>query len=214
MPGETRPEVMRFVEDDRVRVGNDMWHSDVSARDTPAYGALLRAIEVPEVGGDTVWANMESAYDGLSADIKAKIDNARAIHDWHLFNASALKGKYGTANRGQARTVEEVAELQRKYPAQIHPVVRTHPDTGRRCLYVNAMFTRCLQVEGLDDDENDALLNHLYRQAQVPEYQCRFRWRKNSMAFWDNRCTQHYALADYTTRRVMERVTIAGGRPQ
>ena len=211
--GERHPEVMRFVEDDKSRIGNNMWHSDVSAREAPSYGAILRAIEVPEVGGDTLWANMEAAYEGLSDEIKAKIDNAVAIHDWHLFHAAALKGDYGGGELPQRRTVEEVEELKRKYPAHEHPVVRTHPVTGRKCLYVNAMFTRHIEVKGLDKAESDELLNYLYSQARIPEYQCRFRWRKNSVAFWDNRCTQHYAQADYATRRVMERVTIAGDRP-
>ena len=211
--GERHPEVMRFVEDDKSRIGNNMWHSDVSAREAPSYGAILRAIEVPDVGGDTLWANMEAAYEGLSDDIKRKIDDAVAIHDWHLFHAAALKGNYSGGERRQMRTVEEVEELKRKYPAQAHPVVRTHPVTGRKCLYVNVMFTRHLKANGLDKTESGELLNYLYSQARVPEYQCRFRWRKHSVAFWDNRCTQHYAQADYVTRRVMERVTIAGDRP-
>jgi len=143
---------------------------------------------------------MEAAYAGLDAETQARIEGLEAIHDFaHTF--------------GLLMSEEERAEQRRKYPEAHHPVVRTHPVTGRKSIYVNAIFTRA--IVGLAPDESDALLDLLYRQADVPEYQCRFRWRKDSIAFWDNRAVQHYAASDYDpARRVMERVTVIGDRPR
>jgi taurine dioxygenase len=180
------------------------WHSDVTWRQEPSLGSVLRALEIPAVGGDTLFADMYAAYDGLTDDVKAKIEGRTAIHDFTLFRRGLRK-----AGKSEA----EIEELNRKYPEAEHPVVRTHPETGRKGIYVNVGFT--LRIVGLEKDESDSLLRHLYAQASIPEYQCRFRWQKNSIAFWDNRSTQHYAASDYYPAvRRMERVTIVGDRPR
>jgi taurine dioxygenase len=160
---------------------------------------VLRAHEVPEVGGDTIWTDMEAVYAGLPADFQSEIRELRAVHDFvHTF--------------GLALSEQERAEKRVEFPPASHPVVRTHPVTQRRCLYVNPIFTS--RVEGLDREASDALLQRLYAEIPVPEYQVRFRWEPNSIAFWDNRSTQHYAVSDYwPAKRVMERLTIIGDRP-
>ena len=165
-------------------------------------GSILRALEMPPVGGDTMFADMYAAYEGLDDEIKVKIDNATALHVWPPGWVDIVM-KWQNMDR---------KEFDHRFPNPEHPVVRTHPQTGRRSLFVNAAFTR--QIIGMEKRESDELLTFLYIQATVPEYQCRFRWRKNSVAFWDNRCTQHYALADfYPQKRTVERITICGDKP-
>jgi taurine dioxygenase len=142
---------------------------------------------------------MGAAYDCLDDDIKARIDGLTAIHDW-----------WDTFGRGMSADARQA--LRPDFPAVAHPVVRTHPETGRKTLYVNGAFTQ--HIVGLDPDESAALLELLYAQATYPEFQCRFRWRAGDLAFWDNRSTQHYASSDYfPQRRLMERITIVGDRP-
>ena len=197
--GET-PEVIRFAKDaDVVGVENN-WHSDVSWREIPSLGSVLRAHEVPAVGGDTAWTDMEAVYDGLPDDLKEEIDGLHAIHDFiHTF--------------GLALGEEERARKRLEFPPARHPVARRHPVTGRRCVYVNTVFTS--HIDGYDRDRSDALLDRLFAEVETPEYQVRFRWEANSIAFWDNRSTQHYALSDYwPQRRIMERLTIIGDRPR
>ncbi len=191
--------IVRFAKDEQVIGVENVWHSDVTWRQVPSLGSVLRAVEVPPVGGDTLFADMEAAYAGLEPAVRERIDGLVAVHDFtHTF--------------GLAMDEETLAAKQREYPPARHPVVRTHPVTGRRSIYVNAIFTS--HLEGIPAEESRRLLDHLYRQAAIPEYQCRFRWQKNSMAFWDNRAVQHYAASDYWPRaRVMERVTIIGDRP-
>ncbi|MEP2830166.1 TauD/TfdA family dioxygenase [Parvibaculum sp.] len=200
---EGYPEVLAITHN-RERPGKEnKWHSDVTWRECPSLGSVLRAVEVPDVGGDTLFSDMYAAYDGLSEEVKGKIDGAVAVHDFAHFRK--LMEKAG-------KTPEEIKEMNRKYPMVEHPVVRTHPETGRKGIYVNIAFTQ--HIVGMEKAESDALLAHLYAQAAVPEYQCRFRWQKNSIAFWDNRACQHYAAADYWPAvRQMERVTIIGDRP-
>jgi taurine dioxygenase len=196
---EGEPEVIRFEKDADVVGVENVWHSDVSWREVPSLGSVLRARTVPALGGDTLWADMEMAYEGLSDELKARLEGAVAVHDFaHSF--------------GLGMSPERRAEMRERFPPVEHPVVRTHVATGRRSIYVNAIFTS--HVKGLAPDESDALLRELYRQASYPEYQVRFRWTPGSVAFWDNRSTQHYAANDYWPQaRVMERVTIVGERP-
>ena len=197
------PEVLAITHNRESRGRENTWHSDVTWRLQPSLGSILRAIEVPPVGGDTLFADMYAAYDGLSDEVKAKIDGAVAIHDFTHF-------REGMRRRG--KTEDEIEAFDKAYPRPHHPVVRTHPETGRKGIYVNAGFT--VAIEGMDKDESDALLAHLYAQAAIPEYQCRFRWEVNSIAFWDNRSSQHYAASDYWPAvRRMERVTIIGDTP-
>jgi alpha-ketoglutarate-dependent taurine dioxygenase len=177
----------------------DKWHADVTFRARPSLGAVLRARELPPQGGDTLWVDAGAAYEGLSEAVKARIEGRTATHDL-LFDF----GERITPERREALAVE--------FPPQSHPIVRRHPETGQRVLFVNASFTRA--IDGLDEAEGSALLIHLLDQFKTPEYQVRFRWSPNAVAIWDNRCTQHYPVADYwPARRRMERVTIVGDVP-
>jgi len=191
-------EVLRIEHGPDSRGKENAWHSDVTWREKPSLGSILRAIEVPPVGGDTLFADMYAAYENLSPEMKRFVCGLTAVHDIARVFADRL-GK--TAD-----------DLRAKYPVQEHPVVRTHPETGKPLIYVNTGFTS--HIVGLSKKESDWLLQHLYEQAAIPEYQCRFRWAPGSIAFWDNRACQHYAASDYfPQRRVMERVTIAGDKP-
>src|SRR5580704_13796722 len=197
------PEVLAITHDRDSRGRENTWHSDVTWRLQPSLGSILRAIEVPPVGGDTLFADMYAAYEGLSDDVKAEIDGALAVHDFTYF-------RLGMRKRGKSEA--EIEAFNAAYPKPHHPVVRTHPETGRKALYVNAAFT--VEILGMEKARSDALLAHLYAQAAIPEYQCRFRWETHSIAFWDNRASQHYAASDYWPAvRRMERVTIIGDRP-
>ena len=193
------PEVLRIVHDENSKGRENAWHSDVTWRPEPSLGSILRAIEVPEVGGDTLFADMGAAYEGLSDEMKRFVSGLTAEHDFmRVF--------------GDRIPEDKRDEVRARYPVETHPVVRTHPETGEHALYVNIGFTT--KINGLAPEESDWLLNHLWKQAHLPERQCRFRWQKNSIAFWDNRSAQHYAASDYwPARREMERVTIAGDRP-
>ena len=200
LPGGETPEIIRFAKDAETVGTENIWHSDVTWRQEPSLGSILRAYEVPDVGGDTIWADTEAVYEGLPDDLKAAIDGRYAIHDFiHSF--------------GLALSEEERAEKRKQFPPARHPIVRTHPVTGRKCLFVNSIFTS--HIEDMTREESDALLTRLISEVQVPEYQVRFRWEANSIAFWDNRSTQHLAISDYwPQRRVMERLTIVGDRPR
>lgn len=177
----------------------ESWHSDVTFRACPSLGSILRAVVLPPVGGDTVWANMELAYEQLPDDVKDQIEGRSAVH-------SMVKAF------GRGMSAERLEAEHAKFPDQHHPIVRTHPETGRKALYVNRVFTRC--VADMDPVESKTLLDRLYRQASVPQFQCRVRWEPGTVTQWDNRNTQHYAVPDYAGHlRRMERVTLAGDRP-
>ena len=197
------PEVIHLVNDEANPPRINVWHSDVTWRLEPSLGSILRAREVPEVGGDTLFANMEAAYDGLDEATKEQIDNLQAEHDNETF----------LINMRENGAIEEAIEVKRaEFPPSVHPVVRTHPVSGRKSIYVNRVFTR--RIVDMEPQASAVLLQKLYLQAWIPDYQCRFRWRPNSFAFWDNRSAQHYAAADYwPARRAMERVTVQGERP-
>lgn len=196
---EDHPEVVVIHHDERSTSGQNDWHSDVTWRLEPSLGSILRGRMIPAVGGDTLFSDMYAAYEGLPDDVKETIEGRTAKHSF-------------VHNFGKRMDEEKRAAFLEQYPEPHHPVVRTHPETGRRGLYVNAAFT--VSIDELDPDESARLLRFLYRQASVPEYQCRFRWEENSVAFWDNRSVQHYAAFDYhpNVRRV-ERVTVIGDKP-
>jgi len=197
VPGH--PEVISFAKDEKTVGYENAWHSDVTWREQPALGAVLRARSVPGVGGDTLFSDMYAAWDGLPDDVKQQVEKRTARHDF-------------TQSFGRGLSPEKLAESQHQFPAVEHPIARTHPETGRKALYVNALFT--CGFSWLPGPDGRELLDLLCRQAAVPEYQCRFRWEPDSLAFWDNRAVQHYAASDYwPERRVMERVTIAGDVP-
>jgi len=194
------PEVVHLKKDEKAVGVENMWHSDVSWRLRPSLGSILRAREVPPVGGDTLWCDMEAVYTGLPEQTKARIADRHAIHDFvHTF--------------GRFLAAEEREKRRKEFPPAAHPIVRTHPVSGRKCLYVNPIFTS--HIDGMDEAESDALLGELYAHSRVPEYQVRFHWERDSIAFWDNRSTQHYAISDYwPLPRVMDRITIIGDEPR
>lgn len=195
---QANPEVFKIEHGPHSRGAENMWHSDVTWRERPSLGSILRAVEIPEVGGDTLFANMALAYDRLPEATREKIHNRMAIHDIARVFARRLK--------------KDPEELRTQYPLVAHPVVRTHPETKERVVYVNQAFTS--HIEDMDPQESRSLLDHLYKSAWNPEVQCRFRWQPNSIAFWDNRASQHFAASDYFPAvRRMERVTIAGDKP-
>ncbi len=200
-PGlEGHPEVMIIHADETSkRVAGEMWHSDVSCSLEPPMGSILRMFVVPPNGGDTLFASMYAAYDALSDGMKAYLDGLTAEHDGGPY--------YREVNRIIGR-----GDGGKSYPSAEHPVVRTHPVTGRRCLFVNSMFTT--RLVGVPRAESDAILAHLFDHVKNPLFQCRFTWRPHSVAFWDNRCTQHFAVWDYYPHvRSGYRVTVKGERP-
>jgi taurine dioxygenase len=194
------PELVRFEKSAEVGGYENGWHADVTWRECPSMGAILHALSVPVSGGDTLFCDMAAVYDGLDDDLRADIDDLVAVHDYaQVF--------------GHTISDDAKAEMRAKYPPVEHPVVRTHPETGRRLLFVNRFFTS--HIKGLDPDESRALIDRLCREANYPEYQCRFQWEPDSVAFWDNRAVQHYAVSDYWPEvRVVERASIIGDRPR
>ncbi len=203
---EGRPEIL-VLETDQGKpqiAAGDAWHADLTALERPPLGSILYAQEIPPIGGDTLFASMYAAYDALSERMKALLEGMTAVHDMLPLFAPMLLARPDGAER--------VAAVQRDHPPVEHPIVRTHPETGRRGLFVNGLFTT--HVPELTRPESDALLGFLYDHCRIPEFQCRFRWERGSVAFWDNRCTQHYPIADYwPAQRRMHRVTLAGDRP-
>ncbi|WP_431822332.1 TauD/TfdA dioxygenase family protein [Burkholderia sp. F1] len=185
------------------------WHSDASWRVSPPLGCVLRCVECPPVGGDTMWANMVLAYENLPGHVKRQIDGLRARHGIE-------------ASFGAAMPIDKRLALKAQYPDAEHPVVRTHPETGEKILYVNAFTTHFTNFHTPErvrfgQDANPGagqLLHYLISQACIPEYQVRWRWTKDSVAIWDNRSTQHYAVMDYPPCvRKMERAGIVGDVP-
>jgi len=185
------------------------WHADATWREAPQFGAVLRCVECPPVGGDTMWANMVSAYENLPDHIKTQIADLRARHSIE-------------ASFGAAMPIEKRLALKAQFPDAEHPVVRTHPETGEKVLFVNAFTTHFTNYHTparvrFGQDANPGageLLRYLISQACIPECQVRWRWKPNSIAIWDNRSTQHYAVMDYPPcHRKMERAGIIGDKP-
>jgi taurine dioxygenase len=182
----------------------DSWHTDGPFMERPPLGTVLRAVELPEYGGDTCWVNMYDVFESLSPAMQDFLEGLTAEHDF-------MKVTYTTFDH-LPDPEAELRKLRDRYPAMEHPVVRTHPVTKRKALFVNEQFT--LAIKGMREDESRVLLDFLYAQARIPEYQFRFHWEVNSMVFWDNRPLQHYAANDYyPQRRTMHRVTIKGDKP-
>jgi len=197
------PEIIQLNNDQQHPPKINKWHSDVTWRKEPSLGSILLAREVPEVGGDTLFANMELAYEKLENSTKNKIKASLACHDNQVFLDNM---------RASGIDEETISATASSYPPVKHPAVRTHPVSGRKALYVNQIFTR--SIDCLDPDQSKKLLRALFLTASNPDIQCRFHWRKNSVAFWDNRAAQHYAVADYWPAiRKMDRVTIQGDAP-
>jgi len=203
------PELLLLNRDTKYSYENT-WHCDATWRAEPPFGAVLRCAVCPDVGGDTMWANMALAYERLPEGVKKRIEKLRAKHSIeHSF--------------GGSMPAEERSKLSATYPTVEHPVVRTHPETGEKVLFVNQGFTTHFVNFHNHDDirygqdftiEANNLMNYLVRQAEIPEYQVRLRWRPNTIAIWDNRSTQHYAIHDfYPAERRMMRATIVGSKP-
>jgi len=201
IPANTsQPELVRFEKSADVAGYENGWHADVTWRECPSMGAVLHALSVPAIGGDTLFCDMSAVYEGLDDDTRDRIDGLTAVHDY-------------TQVFGHQVAEEAKAEMRAKYPAVEHPVVRTHPETGRKLLFVNRFFVT--HIKGLDTAESTALIDLLSREAEYPEYQCRFRWEDGSVVFWDNRAVQHYAVSDYWPEvRIVERASIIGDRPR
>ena len=198
---EGHPEILVIHADENSKtIAGENWHSDVSCDAEPPMGSILHLHQVPSPGGDTMFANMYAAYDALSDAMKSLLDGLHARHESRHVHLGRL------GNKGQMRDGADA------YPESVHPVVRTHPETGRKALYVNENFTT--RIEELKPAESRALLEFLYRHTETPEFHCRFHWRPKSIAYWDNRCAQHRALWDYFPQtRHGYRVTVAGTRP-
>ncbi|EGG75731.1 Alpha-ketoglutarate-dependent taurine dioxygenase [Gluconacetobacter sp. SXCC-1] len=189
------PEIVAIHADGRSKfVAGENWHSDLSCNECPPMGSILYLPVVPEIGGDTLFSNMYSAYEALSPRMKDMLTGLTATHDGeHVYRPI-------------------VNDPTRRFPCNSHPVIRTHPVTGKKCLYVNSSYTT--RIDQLPKGESDALLQFLYVHCMNPNFQVRFRWQPRSVAFWDNRCTQHQAVWDYFPQtRSGFRVTIAGDRP-
>jgi taurine dioxygenase len=199
------PEIIPVVklEHERLNFGG-IWHSDTAYLEVPPMASMLIAREVPPVGGDTLFANGYLAYEMLSEGIKQLLEGLVAI------NSSA---KADVTRTREDRMKDSARADGRKEYVAVHPVVRVHPETGRKALYVNVAHT--VGFEGMTREESAPILDYLFRHQVRPEFTCRFRWRPGSIAFWDNRCTQHHPINDYHGyRRVMHRITLAGDRPK
>jgi taurine dioxygenase len=203
-PHPDHPEIVVLDQTTPERDGSNSWHSDSSFLEQPAFGSVLRAMQLPPLGGDTCWASMYAAFDALSPRLRQLLDGCAGVHDIIVPLEKAIAGGHSVGT--------DLDEIRRRWPPVHHPVVRTHAVTGRKCLYVNNNFTT--RIDGITKEESDVLLPFLLQHVQRPDFQVRFRWQPGSVAFWDNRCTQHYAVPDYSGhRRVMHRVTITGERP-
>jgi taurine dioxygenase len=181
----------------------EAWHSDMTFREHPPMGTVLKSVIVPPKGGDTLWASMTAAYDALSSQLQQFLEGLVAVHDfsWGFKESLAEPG-------GRERLADAVAA----YPPVRHPVIRTHPETGKKVLFVNSLFTT--HIEDLSKAESRAVLDFLFQHIQTPEFAVRFSWEPHSIAIWDNRSTQHKPVNDYfPAHRRMERITIDGDRP-
>jgi taurine dioxygenase len=199
------PEVLEIIKepDERLNFGGG-WHSDLSYIEKPALGSILHAIEVPPVGGDTLFASQSKAYEALSEGMKDMLGGLTAIH-------SAAREYSAKGHSAQARSSMNATQVD-EAPEYEHPVIRTHPESGRKSLYVNPAFT--MRFKNMTRHESKPLLNFLFDHCRDERFTCRFRWTAGAIAFWDNRAVWHYALNDYHGhRRHMRRVTVNGDRP-
>ena len=203
---EKYPEILRIIkEPDEKQQWGETWHTDVSYNPKPTKVIMLRSIKIPPVGGDTMFSNMELAYETLDDEIKNKIDDKKAIHS--SLGAAAFVDAY--------KAMEGNGNL--KEYSNSHPVVRTHPETGKKILYVNSMYTK--KILDIDEDESDQILNHIFKHQERLDFTCRFKWTENAVAIWDNRSTQHQGLTDFFPgrglgfERIMDRVAIEGDKP-
>ncbi len=202
------PEVYSIDSADPEFSFSDVWHTDVTFMERPPMGSLLRAVQLPTYGGDTSWVDSQLAYESLAEPVQQLVDQLTAVHDgnreWGHFLKRHLERSGGVGNEWDGRQVTELAPVE-------HPVVRVHPETGRKGLFVNPGFTS--HVVGVSDAESRGILDLLYAHLTKPEHTVRHRWQVGDLGIWDNRATLHYANRDYTETRVMHRITLQGDRP-
>ena len=193
---------LTILENDRERPSKiELWHTDMTFRPCPPIGSILCAVKVPEKGGDTLFASMSAAYEGLSLKMQSLLSGLTAIHDFSYGFRESLEEPGGA---------ERLAVMVAENPSVEHPVIRTHPVSGKKGIFVNSLFT--VRIKGMQPKESRALLDFLYSHVTTPEYTCRFNWQPNSVAFWDNRITQHKPVNDYwPAHRKMQRITIDDG---
>ena len=188
----------------RVEDAEHYWHSDVSYQEAPSMGSILAAKKIPPYGGDTLFSSMYAAYDTLSAPIKKMLESLTAQHSFERGWGATFRMREGGEDR--------LHQLKKAFPLMTHPALRTHPETGRTALYVNEYYTA--RINELSEAESDGLLRLLFHHSQLPDFQVRHQWQVGDVAFWDNRCTQHYASHDYgAEHRIMNRVTLVGDKP-
>jgi taurine dioxygenase len=208
---DDHPEILEIVkEPDDPRTFGAVWHTDQMFNPRPAKATMLYAKEIPAAGGDTMFANMYAAYEHLSQGMRAMIADLKTLNIGDRFKHNGGKSRVERYGQGSAMAakVKDPGNVQTE---SIHPLVRTHPETGKKALYIGS---HTQGLDGFDDAESDPILSYLREHAARPEFSCRFRWRAGSMAIWDNRCVQHRALGDYPRdRRRMHRITIAGDEP-
>ena len=193
------PEVGLIDQIEPERDGANRWHTDSTFMERPPLAAVLCAVKLPTVGSDTCWTSMIAAYDRLSPIFQHALAGLTATHDISGPLIRAIDGGH---------SIGDLHEIRAAWPTVSHPVICRHPETGRKFLYVNSNFTT--RINELTEAESEALLRFLFEWVRIPELQVRLRWEEGTVAIWDNRCTQHYAVADYCERRIMHRVTIAG----
>jgi taurine dioxygenase len=198
---EKSPALILFKNDENTPPwGTDVWHSDETFRKVPPLATMLHALDVPRFGGDTMFTSMTAAFEGLSDRMQNFLSGLEAYHDFIVF-----KAVFGETAKGR----EKLLEYEQDYPPALHPIVAEHPVTGKKLIFVNPQFT--VKIKGMDAPESQQLLDQLYALTKVPEYQYRHHWANNTLALWDNRSTQHYAVHDYfPKKRYMQRVTISG----
>lgn len=208
VPLEGHPEIFPIRKDpEHTKIVGESWHHDLTHLEKPPLGSILYALEVPPVGGDTLFANQYAAYESLSDGLREMLDGMTAVHDNRIHSPKITSGRNDKMTSKLRDDPDEEDE-----PDMEHPVVITHLETGRRALYVNRVRTH--RFRGMTEEESRPLLHYLFDHSHRPEFTCRFRWEKGSVAFWDNRCVMHKALNDYPGyKRYMNRVTVDGTRP-
>jgi taurine dioxygenase len=199
--------VVREADEEQAYTFGSLWHSDFSFLPEPPFASILHALEVPPVGGDTIWANQALAYASLSPGMQSMLAGLVGVHSAVNAYSTKMQSLHDTFTGMTVKTSDEAERVEH------HPVVRSHPETGRPALFVNAQYTVALR--GFARGDGKPILDHLFEHATQPQFTCRWRWEVGDVAMWDNRCLQHMAMADFTGhRRLMHRTTVAGDRPR
>lgn len=200
-------DILEYDADNPPHVTRDLWHTDFAGTEKPSWGTLLYAKDIPPEGGDTIWVNAVAAYEALSDRMKAHIEGLWAYHDSYRPYSEIVRPEMYEGDKG----TDYIRDKRAQYTPALHPVVRAHPDNGRRGLFVNESMTTF--IKDMDRRESDYLLRYLFDHLRTPEFQYRHKWRVNDLAIWDNRTSLHYALFDYTDHRLMHRIIMRGDTP-